>query len=141
MRKSLKKQILRGAQDDKDYVSNFGDRTLDLEVAFFKVFIVLFYLGGGGGVKAREKREEKLWIEGIENVIGPVALASAGCADHDYGDIRAHVFERIDEVGAWHVGHSGVGDDAIDRGKLLQGLDCFGAAVGGDDVEFCGLDD
>ena len=28
MRKSLKKQILRGAQDDKDYVSNFGDRTL-----------------------------------------------------------------------------------------------------------------
>jgi hypothetical protein len=29
MRKSLKKQILRGAQDDKDYVSNFGDRTLD----------------------------------------------------------------------------------------------------------------
>ncbi len=28
MRKSLEKQILRSAQDDRDFVSNFGDSTL-----------------------------------------------------------------------------------------------------------------
>ena len=28
MRESLEKQILRCAQDDRDFVSNFGDRTL-----------------------------------------------------------------------------------------------------------------
>jgi len=76
------------AQDD----ISFFILILGFEVAFFEVFVAFFDEGGGFGMKALEEREEELGIEGVEDVVGAVALASARCADHDYGDVRTQSF-------------------------------------------------
>lgn len=49
--------------------------------------------------------------------------------------------ESFDEVRARHVAHAGVKDDAVHVGKEMEDFDGFGAAVSGEDVDFCGLDD
>jgi len=66
---------------------------------------------------------------------------SAGSADDDYGNFGIDFFEFGDEIATAHVANACVEDDAMHIGESLQGFDRFGGAVGGDDVEFGGLDD
>ena len=102
---------------------------------------MLLNCGCGGWLEFLEQGQELPGFEGIEGVIGELAVGTAWSEDDDYGNPGGDFFEFGDEVVTGHVGHAGVGDDEVELRILLQGVDCFLAAVGGDDVEFCGLDD
>ncbi len=93
------------------------------------------------GDEGFEEEEEAGGVEGFEGVIGGVAVVDAGGADGDDGQGGVLLLEAGDEVGAGHVAHAGVKDDAADVGELVEGGEGFLRAVGGDGVELRGLDD
>ena len=80
-------------------------------------------------------------IEEFEVVVGFGAVVGAGCVDDDDGELGVTRFELTDDFFGWAIAQAGVQDDAVEGREATDGFNCFGAAVGGDDVEFCGFDD
>jgi hypothetical protein len=66
---------------------------------------------------------------------------SARGAYYDDGKLGIEFFDSGDEVAASHVADTSVEYDTVDLGKCGQSFDGLSCAVGGDNVEFGGLDD
>ena len=80
-------------------------------------------------------------VEGVELVRGAGAVDRAGALNHDDGNVRRALANGGDDGLAGDVVNHGIEHGTVDVWEMLKGLDGFFAAVGGDDIEFCGLDD
>jgi hypothetical protein len=107
----------------------------------FEVFVAFFNGGYGLWLEFFQKRQQTPWIEGFHVVIRILAGGVARAADQDYGDFGLSLLERRDQFFGGHVFHACVQHHSIEGGKFRQRFNGFFAAVGGDDVEFRGLDD
>jgi hypothetical protein len=88
-----------------------------------------------------EKLEKLGGLEGVEVKVGAGAVGRAGGVDDDEWELGVDGVELFDEAFTRGVLDAGVDDDTVDQGEALEGLNGFFAAVGGDDVEFGGLND
>ena len=111
------------------------------ELGVFELFVALFYGGTGLGLKFFKQGQETPWIEGFQGVIGALAGGGSRGADEDYRDFGLELLEGCHEFFGGHVFHTGVQDYSVEGRIFLQGFDGFFAAVGGDDIEFCGFYD
>jgi hypothetical protein len=87
-----------------------------------------------------EEFEEIGWVEGVDEVGRTGAVLRAGTLHDDDGGVGNAGANSGDDLLAGDVVNGGVEHHTVDGGKTLEGFQGFGAAVGGDDVELCGLD-
>ena len=93
------------------------------------------------GKELMEELEQMRGVEGVDLVGGAGAIDRSGTLNHDDGNVRRALANGGDDCFAGDVVNHGVEDSTVDVREMLKGLDGFFAAVGGDDIEFCGLDD
>ena len=121
-----------------EYSSDFLEA---VEVELLEFFVAFFDLLCGFGLEFLEDFKKLAGIEGVEDVVGEFARGATRGLDNDEGNFGMDFSEGGEEIVADHVGHAGVGDDAVDSGEFAQCFDRFFTGIGRDDVEFGGLDD
>jgi hypothetical protein len=104
--------------------------------------LVAFFDGSSLSRGEALKKGEKLGgLEAFEQMIGLGAVVGARGADDDDRQLGIEFFKSCDEIATGHIADAGIEDNAMQTRKRLEGVDGFECAVGGDDVEFGGLDD
>ena len=93
------------------------------------------------GKELMEELEQMRGVEGVDLVGGARAVDRSGALNHDDGNVGRALANGGDDCFARDVVNHGVEHGAVDVRELLKCLDGFLAAVGGDDIKLCGLDD
>ena len=113
-----------------------------VEVEVFEVFVSFFYAGGGFRVQFFEQGEEQAGDRRIRGCDRPGAWERReACRWRRRGCRGRRVLSSVMRASQGMSFIAGVGNDSVEVGIALEGVDGFEAAVGGDDVEFGGFDD